>query len=223
MKTELSTEEVIDNIVRALRCDLGWFDASHAWLASDSCPEPRPLSLGSLEALRFMGIDFDACEFDTREIAIYRWLHIAPLHVVKAAIWSGAWHDLFVDAGPLAEEVVAAFRAERKIIAEIIAAATVSIRAKPPPKGGMGTPPDVIAPTLTTFRICTIAAHIRADIEQVRWHLPLVQALQIYHAALWESGRWTVVPGKQATAAELEDMMPEEMTEGFDTTPSACG
>ena len=202
----------LDDLLRILRANEAWFDASHAWLASESCPDPRPLSLASLDALRLMNIEFAACAFDTREIALYRWLHIAPLHEVRSALWSGTWRLLFLNPEPLAEDIVAAFLDERDRVAAMIAAVTISVRPKPKSKTD-NTPADVVAPTLVTFRVCTIAAHIRADLEQVRWHLPIVQALQVYHDALWESGRWTVRPGREVKPEDLADLTPDSLKE----------
>ncbi len=200
-----------DELIRLARSDEAWFDASHAWLASDDCPQPRPLSLASFDALRMMGIRFADCVFDTRQIALYRWLHIAPLHAVKSVMWTGTWDGLFANPDPLSEENIAAFRAERDRLAAVLAAVTISIRAKPRHKDAEKTPPDVLSPTLATFRAVTVAAMLRADLEHVRWHLPIVQALQVYHHALWSEGRWTVRPGREVVRKDLEDLTPEAL------------
>ncbi len=215
MKTEDTAgdpRESVAEISRIIHCNEAWFDASHDWLASDERTAPRPLSLASLDALRLMELDFTREDFETREIALYRWLHTAPLRAVKAAIWTGEWRGLFSAPEPLDEIIIAAFRAERARLAAILAAVTVSVRARPK-RGKDDTPPDVIAPTLATFRAVTIASALRADLDHVRWHLPVVQALQVYHHALWESGRWTVRPGEKATAEQLSDLSPEWMVE----------
>jgi hypothetical protein len=202
----------LDELTRIVRSNEAWFDASHAWLASESCPQPRPLSLASLDALRLMDIGFSECPFTSPlHIGLYRWLHTAPLHEVKLALWTGSWRSLFAEPSPLSEDVIAAFRAERDRLAAVLAAVTISIRAKPREKSDEKTPPDVIAPTLATFRAVTIASALKADLEHVRWHLPIVQALQVYHHALWSEGRWTVRPGREVTREELEDLTPEAL------------
>lgn len=211
----MTNDDQLDELLRIVRANDAWLDSSHAWLAAEGGALPRPLSLGSLDALRLMGLDFASAIFDTHEIALYRWLHIAPLHDVRFALWTGSWDSLFFNPEPLDEAIVAAFRHEQSRLAAILAAVTVTVRARPR-KGRDETPPDVIAPTLTTFRAVTIAAALRADLEHVRWHLPVVQALQVYHHALWESGRWTVRPGREATREELADLTPDEFRDDDD-------
>jgi hypothetical protein len=156
-----------------------------------------------------MDLDFGNAEFDTREIALYRWLHIAPLHQVKAALWSGSWRLLFFDPEPLSEEIVATFRCEQARIAAILAAVTITIRPRPR-KGKDDTPPDVLKPTMATARAVIVAKALGASLDYVRWHLPIVQALQVYHHEKWNDHCWTVRPGKEASAEDLEDLTPED-------------
>jgi hypothetical protein len=210
-------DDQLADLIRLLRCDEAWLDASHAWLASrepgtgNQEPQPRPLSLGSLDALRRMKIDLFAADspriVTPREIALYRWLHTAPLPEVKAALWSGTWDTLFSDDIQLDDIITASFMAERDRLAAILKAVTITIRPKPK-RGKDDTPPDVVSPALEAFRLVTIAGALRADLEHVRWHLFIGQALQAYHVALWESGRWTVIPGREVKPEDVEDLEP---------------
>lgn len=205
-------DDQLTDYIRLLRCDEAWLDASHAWLAPVSASSsPRPLSLGSLDALRRMKLDLFAADspriVTPREIALYRWLHTAPLHEVKAALWSGTWDLLFSDGIQLDDLITASFMAERDRLAAILKAVTITIRPKPR-RGKDDTPPDVVSPALEAFRLVTIAGALRADLEHVRWHLFIGQALQAYHVALWESGRWTVIPGREVKPEDIEDLEP---------------
>ena len=103
--------------------------------------------------------------------------------------------------------ITASFMAERDRLAAILKAVTITIRPKPK-RGKDDTPPDVVSPALEAFRLVTIAGALRADLEHVRWHLFIGQALQVYHVALWESGRWTVIPGREVKPEDVEDLEP---------------
>lgn len=206
-----STSELAE-LSRLTQCNEAIFEAANEWLATEETPAPRPLSLASLEALLQMGIPYDSLDYDTREIALYRWLHVYPLRDVKLALWNGSWSLLFHDAVKLSEETVAQFRDDQKRVRGIIAATTVTTRKKPRKTDAADdTPPDVIAPTLAWHRIATIARVSNMKPEEVAWMLPIGQALALYHDALWSDGNWTVQPGTRATPEELEDLTPGEL------------
>ena len=202
--------EIDQELRRLMRCNEALFEAANEWLAVDGMNAPRPLSLASLEALRRMGIPYESQDYETREIALYRWLHVQPLSSVKLALWNGSWALLFVEADPLTEEIIAQFRDDQKRVREMIAAVTVTTRPKP--KKGHDhddTPPDVIAPTLAWHRIATVAKATNMTPEQVAWNLPVVQALALYHDAMWTNGNWTVLPGEVPTPEQLDDLSPD--------------
>lgn len=210
MKDEPTNE--FAELSRLTLCNDALFEAANEWLATPETPEPRPLSLASLEALRQMGIPFDSLDYETREIALYRWLHVYPLRDVKLALWNGSWSLLFHDAEKLSEETVALFRADQQRVRRIIAATTVTVRPKPKKESAKDdTPADVIAPTLAWHRIATVAQVANMTPAEVAWMLPIGQALALYHDALWSDGNWTVRPGTRATPEELADLNPDEL------------
>lgn len=210
MKDDLADE--FAELARLTLCDQAIFEAANEWLSTPETPEPRPLSLASLEALQQMGIPFDSHDYDTREIALYRWLHVYPLRDVKLALWNGSWSILFHDAEQLSEEIVAMFRADQKRVRQIIAATTITVRRKPKKEGETDdTPDDVIAPSLAWHRIATICKVANMTPGDVAWMLPIGQALALYHDALWSDRNWTVRPGTRATPEELADLNPGDL------------
>jgi hypothetical protein len=209
---ESDEHDQLERLVRLHLSEKAWLDASHEWLASEDFPDPRPLSLGSLDALRLMDMDvFSEAPLKNEDLAIafYRWLHTAPLRQVKAALWSGTWQLLFSEVPRLSDEVVATFRAERDRLASMIQVLTIAIRPKPKTPHSKPPPPDVISPEMTTFRIVSIARELSCTPEYAQWHLPLVQALQVYHFAMWDSGRWTVKPGLEVKTEDVIDNTPD--------------
>jgi hypothetical protein len=214
-----SEQHHLEELIRFHQSDQAWLDASHEWLASESFPDPRPLSLGSLDALRLMGMDVFGEERpvdEDRAFAYYRWLHTAPLRTVKAALWSGSWPLLYSDVPQLSEEVIATFRAECHRLGSMIKAVTIALRPKPKRPNSETPPPDVLAPSLTSFRIITIAKELGCTPEVAHWHLPIVQSLQVYHLAMWESGRWTVKPGMEVKTEDLIDNTPDFLRDLID-------
>ena len=195
---------------RLILCDEAIFEAGNEWLASPEFPEPRPLSLASLDALRLIGIPFDLVEYDSAEIALYRWLHVYPLRGVKLALWNGTWAEHYNAPAKLSEEVVAEFRANQKRVRDMIAAVTITVRRKPKKHGAKDdTPPDVLRPTVAWHRIATVAQASNHKPEFVAWEMPIVHALSLYHDALWNDGNWTVRPGEKVDPAALDNLLPD--------------
>lgn len=205
MRTELEKQ-----VYRLSLCNAAIFESANAWLASPISPDPRPLSLASMEALRQMQMPYETLDYESRQIALYRWLHVQPLRDVRLALWQGTWPILFADAEPLSEEIIATFRDDQKRIREMIAAVTVTVRKKPRKTAEIDdTPPDVIAPTLAWHRIVTVVKASNMTPQAVAWELPIVQALSIYHDALWSDGNWTIQPGAPVHREEVADLSPD--------------
>jgi hypothetical protein len=210
----VETEEPhhLEELIRLHQSDHAWLDASHEWLASESFPDPRPLSLGSLDALRLMDMDVfgETRPVDeARAFAYYRWLHTAPLRAIKSALWLRSWPFLFSEVPSLSAEVLATFRAECDVLGSMIKAVTIALRPKPKRPHSETPPPDVLAPSLTSFRLINIAKTVGCTPEFAYWQLPLVQALQVYHFAMWDSGRWTVKPGMEVKTDDVVDNTPD--------------
>lgn len=204
--------DFIADLRRARLLGLAWFDSSHVILGESA----RPLSLASSHALNVMGNRWlDTRESltldeEAREIAVYAWLHTAPLADVCAGLWMGAWATLRDQAPPVPDVVLAHLRMNRDSLMATLDAAAVIERPKPA-KGKSDTPRDVIPPSLLTYRAMTVARATSMPMTAVLWELPLVQAMQVYHAARWEASVWTVRPGECVPEADLGDLTPDWM------------
>lgn len=205
-----------DELSRWMDLEVSWFESSHGCLGDDA----RPLSLLSAHALRMMGLTWlDGraldLESEARELAVYVWLHTAPLKEVKREIWTGEWRELWEASTDVPDVVRAGLRAERDRLTRVLASATVKERPKPK-KGKDETPRDVLGPTLLTYRLMTVAKSCGLTLEQAGWELPLVQAMQIWHGARWADGVWTVRPVRQITKEDVTDIGPDFL-KGIDT------
>jgi hypothetical protein len=212
----MSKDFDIDDVSRWLDLEASWFESAHGCLGETA----RPLSLLSAHALRVMGLTWlDGkpleLEAEARELGVYVWLHTAPLHEVKREIWTGEWRALWEASTDVPDVVRAGLRAERDRLTRVLASATITERPKPR-KGKDDTPRDIQAPTLVTYRLMTVARACGLTLDQAGWELPLVQAMQIWHAARWAEGVWTVRPGKTITEAEVGDIGPDFLR-GIDT------
>lgn len=208
--------------------DLAWLDDHHAFLATGtvdddeklaSVEQLRPLSLGSMLAIELMGLTLLdpahtlTSDEEMEQIARYKWLHLDDLARVKRIVANGAWKQS--PSLPLSEspslELLAAFRAFRDHMAATLAAASVTVQAKPEATRNR-VPSCVIGPSLFTWRVEFLAGKTGLDREHIRWHLPAPQALQMIHHHLWYDGSWTVRPSRDKAANEAA---PEEF-ESFD-------
>lgn len=176
--------------------------------------EMRPASLCSWKAMSMMNlklIEEDAevsVEQETREIAVYLWLHSAPLHEVCAALWDGSWRGVWESAAEPAPHVVAAFRAWWARVLLMVRASAVRIRPRPKVPGDK-TPRDLLPPEELAAKVGHIAAFTGAPLKHVKWHLFIGEALQHYHTAMRWHGAWTVRPGAEVKAEDCEDLMPD--------------
>jgi len=92
-----------------------WFQGFDPLIAGND--HMRPLSLGSMEAMRVMGVTWldDEASLplaeEERQILLFDWLHRAPLVEVEQALWSGAWQS--ITGGDVPDVIVARYRVLR--------------------------------------------------------------------------------------------------------------
>jgi hypothetical protein len=173
----------------------------------------RPVSLGTLEVLGRLQMELLlpqhtlAVDDEAAQIAFFRWLHVSPLHDVQRALWLGTARDIGYALPPPPDEVVALFRVERDLLCAAISAVSVRVRKKP----GADTsdpPPDIVYPSLHEVRLFRLMAATGQPREHLEWHTGVVEALRIYHCALWSEGIWTVpdvANGPEAKEDDFED------------------
>lgn len=174
----------------------------------------RPLSLCSQHTLALLGCALPeeaegrSEEEERREVALYLWLHSAPVAEISIAIWSGSWRAI-VEAAveELSGEAVADCRAMFWRQRQLLAAAEVRLIPKPD-LGQVKIPPEVIAAPVLAHRIGTLAARLRLSPDEIGWELPLPQAWQYYHEAMISLGSWTARPAVQIAAEEFADFDP---------------
>ncbi len=194
--------------------------AAFSFLFADDTP-PRPVSLGSLAAMEMMRVPIAEAspadlQMEADQIAAFHWLHTADLREVQRALWQGTWRSIIIGA-PVSEPIIAMFRVERSRFLDHVRAATVRVRRKPAMRSD-DTPADVVRPSLHEHRILKICSAYHLAREQVEWHVPLVEALHMYHCAQWSEGCWTVAGDTpEAVPADFEGFdLP-----GIDTVPEA--
>lgn len=182
-----------------------WFPSAELALGTTRQP-----CLATLEAARLMGLTLLdpttelTLDEEARQLACWTWLHTATPPEIGEALRTGSWYQATREPLVL-DSIIAAWRLERAALLEQIAAATVTVRPRPRREGAEQTPADVIAPTLYVHRLLTIRAASGMPIPQIAWSLPIGQALQIYHWALWNDGCWTVRAGEKVTEADFAD------------------
>lgn len=177
--------------------------------------EMRPLSLMSRHAMDMMGLslfDEDAelsIEEETRQMALFIWLHQSPLHEVCAALWDQTWAMIPASVAP-SPVLVQEFRKWRARITLMLQAYRISIRPKPRLPGVRDdTPKDIVNPTALAHSISVIMHHTGLDRQLVKWHLFLPEALGYYQAAMRWNGAWTVPPGLSVTEEQVADRAPD--------------
>lgn len=200
-------EDDWDEAYRPLFLRLGWFAPDSALIGVRT----RPVSLGSMEAMRLMGLslleaeaaDLDAA-LETREIAAYLWLHSAPVAEVELALWDGSWRAIWEAQDEPCTAVVAAWRMTRERLRAVIRAAGIEVL--PRPKAATDeTPWNVVGPQDLAFKLSVIARCTGWGRRKILWRLPVAQALQIYHAELRWHGVWTVRPGRRVAPGTFDD------------------
>ena len=168
-------------------------DAAFAFLGALE----RPVSLGSMEIMRRLGIsvmkpdhELDYAQ-ELGEIAIFTWLHTAPLADIHRALWLGTWHDELVAPDGEYPTLVAAFRADRDLLSRAISHVHMRVRAKPGTSNS-DVPNEVVPPTLHEHRLFVLMNTTHQTREQLEYRTGIITALQMYHASRWHEGAWTV-------------------------------
>lgn len=210
----------LNDFERGLFCDMAFFADDPAFAGVDT----RPPSLCSWKAMQMMGLrlvrenEEAGIEERTREIAVYLWLHSAPLPEVCAALWDGSWRGVLDSAADPAPHVVAAFEAWWMRVLAMVSAAAVQIRPRPKVAGDK-TPRDILGPEELAARIGHVAHFTHAPLKRVKWHMFVGEALQHYHTAMRWNGAWTVRPGAEVRESDCADLMPDVLK--VDTAPPA--
>ncbi len=207
---------------------LAWFEPDPALPGFKNM---RPLSLASRQALRMMGSPLFSenaelstlnSEHERAHLAVYAWLHTAPLADITACLWDGTWVAL-ANAGAQATDAdLSAFRMYRDRTLKAVAASRVAIR---PRDGTDSTPGDVVGPVDLAFKLSLVtrgSARTAGELRSLLWHVWLPQALQLVHADLRWNGSWTIVPGRETSAADFtpEATTPEWMQGQAFTAPA---
>lgn len=198
----------------------------------------RPLSLASREAIRLMGLrllDPDPAyagpDDELREMAVYVWLHTAPLADVTDGLRSGAWRAVAADLDPAsysAEETLPLWRDERIGLAALVAAVAYDVRPRPRPAPAKGasarqdeTPPDVIEPSRLAFRLRLLMRDTGASRVDALWEWPYGQAMQMCQAAQRWEGQWTVPAMERTGPADFSGFDLGGDAADIDTPPAA--
>ena len=185
-----------------------WFQSTDPLL---SLGEPmRTLTLGSMAALTEMGLTWldEAAQLDLveeqRQIGLFHWLHTAAIGEVEHALWSGDWR--VIQGVEIPDTIIAHYRLHRTRLMRQIKAASIVVRPKPDEKKHAAeVPSDVVAPSIVSYRLFLLMRDTHMSRHEILWELPLVQALELCHCSLWNSGRWTVRPGEPVDEAEFAD------------------
>jgi hypothetical protein len=187
----------------------------------------RPVSLLSWKAMEMMKLELihddvdSTAEVRTREIAVFLWLHSAPLPEVCAGLWDNSWRAIHQSAAEPAPELVQAFNAWWIRVLMMVAAAKIAIRPKPKVAGDK-TPRDLYWVEDLAQKVGHIAAFTGSSRHEVKWQMFIGEALQHFHCAMRWHGQWTVKPGAKVEQADCEDLVPEAL-KGMVGGPAVSG
>lgn len=199
----------LNDFERQLFGDLAFFSEDTEFLGIAQ----RPLSMMSHKALEIMdvkllhpdhGLDL---EEESKQIAVYLWLHSTPVETICAALWSGEWRKITEAMEGADEDIVIAFREWSARLIAMIAATDIIIRPREISKTDK-TPRDVVGPSALAFSVSMIANFTHEPTHRIKWHMFLPEAMLYYHAALRWHSFWTVRPGKEVKEADMEDLLP---------------
>lgn len=208
MSIAVASEEEVDFFR-----DLAFFGAGSPFSDVEEMEPMRPLSLCSRKAIQMMGLRLLdpaaglTVEEESKELAVFVWLHSAPLPEICAALWSGEWRAVLASAEPL-PALLSAFHEWRAMVLLMLDAAQVHVRPKPKRKGD-DTPKDLFYLTNLANTITLIAHASGFGREEIKWHIFLPEALQYFHFGLHWNGAWTVRRKADVQPAECDDLMPD--------------
>jgi hypothetical protein len=191
--------------------DLAWFEPSHDFFAPQL--SLRPLSLATWHLMQITGITLlneeitlDEIE-ETRQVAVYIWLHHAPIDRITEALWSGAWRAIYAEQAEPLPEMLAHWRHYRARTLAALSASKFEVQSRKSAEKD-DTPKNLIGPRPLPFTLALIARETGWAKEQILWQTWLPQIRQIELAALRWHGSWTV-PVKPATTTPVTDFAPD--------------
>ncbi len=193
---------------------LAFFESFHALLGD---AVRRPLSLGSAEVLRSVGVTvhlpgvvLEPME-ESRQIKMYDAVHVLPLAEMLKLVMFGTLRES-VDEKLLEEETVAVFRRMVEMQNELLRECDFKVRARDSEKKHAEEPPgDMVYPSLLGARVARLAGQTGWGRDFILWEMHLAQALQLLHANHLGEGRWTVAVGQAGVMEEAEDLRPAWM------------
>lgn len=154
-----------------------------------------------------------ALEEEVLQIALYDFIHTAPLREVRFLTNVGDWRQGFADVR-LSATTVASFRVMAAEVRALLRAVDFRVRAREEDRrAAEREPADAKRPFLLAVQLRRLARCTGWARDFILWHLPLWEARALLHAAAWDEGRLTVMPGDGEPTPE--DLRPEWMA--FDT------
>jgi hypothetical protein len=177
----------------------------------------RPLSLGSAEVLRTLGVTVHlpgadlSVEEESRQILMYDAVHVLPAADLLRHVTLGTLRHSVSDE-LLAEDTVATFRHMAELQNTLLKACDFKVRLRDSEKKHREEPPgDMVYPSLLASRVARLSAQGWSR-DFILWELPLSQALQLLHTSYLVEGRWTVLVGDGEVIDDGEDLAPDWMT-----------
>lgn len=191
---------------------LTWFEPD---AALPGVPDLRPYSLASRAALTLLKSSIFAEEtpITAADVALYVWLHSAPLPEVTGCLWDGSWRVALppLEAALTAEDLHA-FAEYRTRTLSAIAASQLAIRPRPATKHAEEPPRDLVPPNDLAAKLTVISRNRGWSEEQILWRTWMPKALQIFYADRFWNGTWTVRPGRETTPEDYQDTVPDWLT-----------
>jgi hypothetical protein len=177
----------------------------------------RPLSLGSAEVLRTLGVTVHlpgadlSVEEESRQILMYDAVHVLPAADLLRHVTLGTLRHSVSDE-LLGEDTVATFRHMVELQNTLLKACDFKVRLRDSEKKHREEPPgDMVYPSLLASRVARLSAQGWSR-DFILWELPLSQALQLLHTSYLAEGRWTVLVGDGEVIDDGEDLAPDWMT-----------
>jgi hypothetical protein len=193
---------------------LAFIESFHALLGEAS---RRPLSLGSAEVLRTLGVTVHlpgvvlGLEEESRQIRMYDAVHLLSVADLKRLVALGKLTESVPDE-LLSETTVATFRHMVELQNALLEECDFKVRARESEKKHREEPPgDMVYPSLLGARVARMAKETGWSRDFILWEMHLGEALQLLHTSHLGEGRWTVAIGQAGPMAEEEDLTPEWM------------
>jgi len=189
---------------------LTWFEPD---AALPGIPGMRPYSLASRAALTLLKSPvFTADAIDRSDIALYVFLHSAPLAEVTGSFWDSSWRAALppIEAALTAEDLHA-FAEYRARTHSALDASRLVVRSRPKTRYTEDPPADLVPPNDLAAKLTVISRNRGWSEEDILWRTWLPKALQIYNADRFWNGAWTVRPGRETNPEDYQDITPDWM------------